>query len=126
MKTKKKYQHSAFIPVGGVMKRIDVDAIVYIEARSYKCVFNMEDGTLYEVSMPMGEAIEFMDKEQIARIHRSYSVNIDQIDEYYGGMVRMYGGKEIPIGREYHEAFEEVLILLGARKRKENNSNHAV
>lgn len=39
MKTKKKYQHSAFIPVGGVMKRIDVDAIVYIEARSYKCVF---------------------------------------------------------------------------------------
>ncbi len=47
------------------MKRIDVDAIVYIEARSYKCVFIMEDGTLYEVSMPMGEAIEFMDREQM-------------------------------------------------------------
>ena len=52
MKTKKKYQRSAFVPVGGVMKRIDVDAIVFIEAQSYKCVFNMDNGTKYEVSMP--------------------------------------------------------------------------
>lgn len=117
MKAKKKYQRSAFVPVGGVMKRIDVDAIVFIEAQSYKCVFNMEDGTKYEVSMPMGEAIEDMDDEQIVRIHRSFSVNIDQIDEYYGGMVKMYGGKEIPIGREFKDDFKEVLIMLKSRNR---------
>ena len=117
MKVKRKYQHSAFVAVGGVMKRIDVDAIVFIEAQSYKCVFNMEDGTQYEVSMPMGEAIADMDQEQIVRIHRSFSVNIDQIDEYYGGMVKMYGGREIPIGREYRDAFKEVVILLRSRNR---------
>jgi len=117
MKTKKKYQRSAFVPVGGVMKRIDVDAIVFIEAQSYKCVFNMDNGTKYEVSMPMREAIEDMDEEQIVRIHRSFSVNIDQIDMYYGGMVKMYGGKEIPIGREYKDDFKEVLILLKSRNR---------
>lgn len=117
-KAVKKYQRSAFVPTGGVMKRIDVDAIVYIEAHSYKCMFYMDDGTTYEISMPMGKAIEYMDEKQIARIHRSYSVNIDQIDEYYGGMVKMYNGKEIPVGREYRDAFEDVLILLGARKRK--------
>lgn len=100
------------------MKRIDVDAIVFIEAQSYKCVFNMEDGTKYKVSMPMGEAIEEMDEEQIVRIHRSFSVNIDQIDEYYGGMVKMYGGKEIPIGREYKSVFEEVIIILRSRNRR--------
>lgn len=99
------------------MKRIDVDAIVFIEAQSYKCVFNMEDGTQYEVSMPMGEAIADMDQEQIVRIHRSFSVNIDQIDEYYGGMVKMYSGREIPIGRDYRDAFKEVVILLKSRNR---------
>lgn len=99
------------------MKRIDVDAIVFIEAQSYKCVINMEDGTQYEVSMPMGEAIADMDQEQIVRIHRSFSVNIDQIDEYYGGMVKMYSGREIPIGREYRDAFKEVVILLRSRNR---------
>lgn len=118
MKAKRKYQHSAFVSVGGIMKRIDVDAIVFIEAQSYKCVFNMEDGTKYKVSMPMGEAIEDMDEEQIVRIHRSFSVNIDQIDEYYGGMVKMYGGKEIPIGREYKSVFEEVIIILRSRNRR--------
>lgn len=117
MKAKKKYQRSAFVPVGGVMKRIDVDAIVFIEAQSYKCVFNMDNGTKYEVSMPMVEAIEDMDDEQIVRIHRSFSVNIDQIDEYYGGMVKMYGGKEIPIGREFKDDFKEVLIMLKSRNR---------
>lgn len=99
------------------MKRIDVDAIVFIEAQSYKCVFNMDNGTKYEVSMPMGEAIVDMDEEQIVRIHRSFSVNIDQIDEYYGGMVKMYGGKEIPIGREFKDDFKEVLIMLKSRNR---------
>ena len=51
-KISKKYQRSAFIDMGGIKKRIDVDAIVFIEAQSYKCVFNMEDGTKFEVSMP--------------------------------------------------------------------------
>ena len=103
------------------MKRIDVDAIVFIEAQSCKCVFHMEDGTKYDVSMPMGEAIVDMDEEQIVRIHRSFSVNIDQIDEYYGRMVKMYGGKEIPLGRDYKDVFEEVLILLRARNRRNDN-----
>lgn len=116
-KVSKKYQHSVFVQTGGVMKRIDVDAIVYIEANSYKCLFYMEDGTRYVVSMPMCEAIEDMDEEQIVRIHRSYSVNIDQIDEYYGGMVKMYSGKEIPVGRDYHDVFEDVVILLRTRNR---------
>ena len=117
-RTKKKYQHSAFVQIGGVMKRIDVDAIEYIEALSYKCMFYMEDGSKMEVSMPMGEAIEYMNEEQIVRIYRSYCVNIDQIDEYYTGMVKMYSGKQVPIGRAYHESFEDILILLKTRGRK--------
>lgn len=121
-KISKKYQRSAFIDMGGIKKRIDVDAIVYIEAMSYKCTINMEDGTKYTVSKPMCETIEDMDEEQIVRIHRSFSVNIDQIDEYYGGKVKMYSGKEIPVGREYRQDFENAIIILKSRNRRKKTS----
>ena len=53
----------------------------------------------------------FMDKiqySQLMRVHRSYAINIDQLEGFMGNRVYI-GENEIPVGKSYHKALQDLL-----------------
>lgn len=115
-----KYPNSAFVRMDGGWKRINVNSINVIEANCYKCSILMSDGRVLPVSKPLSETLADLDSPHILRIHRSFAVNIDRIDMLYPGMVRMEGGKEITIGREFRELVKQRFIILDTRNRSKS------
>jgi len=78
----------------------------------------LEDKQKYEVHMPMKESLERIQDERLIRIHRSFTVNFDQIDKAYPGMVLLNGGSQVPIGRDYSDVIKQKSIILDTRNRK--------
>ena len=57
---------------------------------------------------------ETLDFDAIVRCHRSYLVNIDYIEEIQstetgGHVIRMTGGREVPLSRGYRDSFRSRL-----------------
>jgi DNA-binding LytR/AlgR family response regulator len=47
-------------------------------------------------------------KKGLLKLHRSFIISIDKIESYMGGSVKI-AGKNIPIGRNYKEAFRSII-----------------
>lgn len=105
MEKKNNFRSPIFVSFEGCLKRIDVESILYLESHGDKCIIYLEDKQQYEVHMPMKESLERIQDERLIRIHRSFTVNFDQIDKAYPGMVLLNGGSQVPIGRDYSDVF---------------------
>ncbi|MCI4670016.1 MAG: LytTR family DNA-binding domain-containing protein [Bacteroidia bacterium] len=89
------------------MVKVPLAEILYIESlKDYIRVFTAEKNvTAYQRISYMEEKLP---SDKFARIHRSFIINLDQIDAYNTSIVEV-AGKEIPIGRNYRQ---EVLKIL--------------
>lgn len=67
------------------------------------------------VSINLTNMMKDLPPENFIRIHRSYIVNIRNIESIAGNCVRM-NGQYIPIGREYRKDFFEHFSFVGVRK----------
>lgn len=89
------------------MVKVPLKEILYIESlKDYIRVFTPEKNvTAYQRISYMEEKLP---SEKFVRIHRSFIINIDQIEAYSTSIVEV-AGKEIPIGRNYRQDVLEVL-----------------
>lgn len=58
----------------------------------------------YTLRLVLSRVIETMQTPDILRIHRSYAVNVRQVDSFSDGQVRI-GKHTLPVGRSFREAF---------------------
>ncbi len=106
------------IPISnGRFKRISVSEIAYIEASRDNCIINMHDGKKYILVCPMSDFLEQISPCPILRIHRSFAVNINFIDETTYGMVYLVNGMEVRIGNNYRNSLYEIFPIKGLRTR---------
>jgi len=81
------------------MVKLFLKDILYIEAERSYCRIQTSD-TEFLLSMPLRVFAEKLDGGQFFRIHRSYIINLTQIDEV-GETHIMVSKKLIPIGKSY-------------------------
>ncbi len=92
------------------MVKLFLEDILYIEAERSYCRIQTKQ-TEYLLSMPLRVFAEKLDGGQFFRIHRSYIVNLPQIDEV-GETHIMISKKLIPVGKSYKEAFSQRIRMI--------------
>jgi len=95
--------------------KVDDEDILWIKADgSYSCI-HFKDGNKMMVSINLTNIIKDLPPEKFMRIHRSYIVNIRNVESFTGNCVKM-NGQYIPIGREYRSDFFKNFSFVGVRK----------
>jgi DNA-binding LytR/AlgR family response regulator len=101
--------NSFFVKSGYQTVRIDPEKILYFEGlKDYVKIFIKGQASPIVTLMNMKSINDFLPEEQFVRIHRSYVVNIKQIDVIEKGSVKI-DGKTIPISEGHREAFHQII-----------------
>ena len=85
---------------------VDIENIMYIEADSNYSNFYFSNRNVICASKPLHEYATLLEDNQFVRIHKSYAINLDHVQEYVkgeGGNVIMSNGKEIEVSRRKKE-----------------------
>jgi DNA-binding LytR/AlgR family response regulator len=99
-----------FIKSGSRLIRLDLDAVEWIEAQSdYMLIHTGEKEHLVHSTMKAME--EKLSSDAFARVHRSFIVRIDRIDDIEDTSL-VIGRKVIPIGASYRERLLSQLKTL--------------
>lgn len=92
------------------MVKLFLKEILYVEAERAYCKIVTRD-TEYLLSIALRKLEEQMTSTTFMRVHRSYLINLAQIDEVAEGHVAI-AGRAIPIGKTYREAFAGRVNLI--------------
>lgn len=92
------------------MVKLYLHDILYIEAERSYCRI-LTDETEFLLSMPLKVLAEKLDTNHFFRIHRSYIVNLKQIDAIAETHIVIVK-KAIPIGKSYKEAFTQQIRMI--------------
>ena len=96
---------------------VSLDRILWIEASESYSMVRLADGRSLTVSFNLSIIKKALPTDDFIRIHRSYIINLKHVESMIGNSLRI-GGKLLPIGREYKEAFYDRVVFLGTRKNK--------
>jgi len=99
-----------FIKVDHKLVKLMNDQILYIESMGDYVRFVTEDKKLVTLNT-MKNLEERMDSGQFVKVHRSYIVNINKIDDLQGNQIYIRK-HEVPIGKAYREEIMKRLNIL--------------
>lgn len=100
-----------FVKADNKIVRVVFDDILFIEAlQKYIRIHTAEKRIVTLISL--SKIQEDLPERQFIRIHRSYIINIDKIDNIEGNMVRM-GKHKLPISKGQREVFMEKIREKG-------------
>lgn len=87
--------------------KVPLQNIEYVEAQNKAVQFHLTDGRMLQSFHPLYDyEVELTVKEGFFRCHRSYIVNLQQVDHYTQKELRMSNGVTIPISRSQQKEFE--------------------
>jgi DNA-binding LytR/AlgR family response regulator len=109
-------QHDRYLWIAqrGEMVRVDLDAIVWVQAEGEYVRLHSETGSHLHRE-PISALVNRLDPTRYVRIHRSYIVDRDRVVSVRrrpagGYAVRIADGRELPVGRNYRS---EARALVG-------------
>ncbi len=93
-------QESLTLKSGGTLIRVPFSQLAFVEVNGKHLYFNLTDGQVREVSGSMKEyEAQLLARPEFARIHRSYIVNLLQVEELGAKGVLTFSGKNLPVSR---------------------------
>ena len=93
-------QESLTLKSGGTLIRVPFSQLAFVEVNGKHLYFNLTDGQVREVSGSMKEyETQLLARPEFARIHRSYIVNLLQVEELSAKGVLTFSGKNLPVSR---------------------------
>lgn len=98
--------------------RVPYAQISYVEVIGKHLYFHMTDGNVREVagSMKNYESL-FLPRPEFMRVHRSYIVNMFQIEELSSSGLRTFQGENLPVSRLFYPQIQkDYMALLFERK----------
>jgi DNA-binding LytR/AlgR family response regulator len=101
-----------FVRDGYVFRKIFFNELLYMESDANYVVLHLKSQRKVMVRSTLNDFNEQIDKKTFIRIHRSYSVNINLIDDVFPTEISV-GGIKIPIGKSYRE---ELFKALGIKE----------
>lgn len=98
------------------MARVLFSKLAFVEVMRKKLYFNLADGSVLEVLSPLADMEEqLLSRPEFVKVHRSYIVNLWQVDELGAKELRTQAGKTVPISRllygKVREAYMKHLFL---------------
>ena len=101
-----------FVKDGYVFRKIFFSELLYLESDANYVTLHLKLQKKVMVRSTLNDFIEQLDQKTFIRIHRSYSVNINLVDDVFPTEVSVEGIK-IPIGKAYRE---ELFKALGIKE----------
>lgn len=111
-------QEGLTLKTGSMLVRVPFSQLAYVEVNGKHLYFNLTDGQVREVAAPMREYEgQLLQRPEFMRIHRSYIVNMMQIEELSSTGVRTFSGKDLPVSRLlYPQLQKDYMQLLFAER----------
>jgi DNA-binding LytR/AlgR family response regulator len=106
------YKMPFFFRQDGLLKKIDLDDIIYLEAaKNYLKIFTA--GKMYIARVSLDSAMDLLPENKFLRVHRSFAVATDHIDVVARDAVRLTTIRvEVPVSRMYYVALTKQVIIL--------------
>jgi len=108
-------KNEIFIKKDSALVRLKYDDILWVEAMENYVVINSYDQK-FTIHFTMKSIIQQLPADRFKRVHRSYIVNVGNIDRIEDNYVIIKGRKStksIPIGKAYKEKFLKEINLIG-------------
>ena len=111
-------QEGLTLKTGSMLVRVPFSQLAYVEVNGKHLYFNLTDGQVREVAAPMREYEgQLLQRPEFMRIHRSYIVNMMQIEELSSTGVHTFSGKDLPVSRLlYPQLQKDYMKLLFAER----------
>ena len=111
-------QEGLTLKTGSMLVRVPFSQLAYVEVNGKHLYFNLTDGQVREVAAPMREYEgQLLQRPEFMRIHRSYIVNMMQIEELSSTGVHTFSGKDLPVSRLlYPQLQKDYMQLLFAER----------
>lgn len=107
---KKEVAATLFVKADGRWNKLNISDIRYLQAMGdYVRIFTANEN--YMVNKTMKAILESLPASKFVRVHRSYIVNIDHIENIEEGSI-VIGREVIPVSERYKAAFMQRLNLL--------------
>ncbi|MDR1459904.1 MAG: LytTR family transcriptional regulator [Bacteroidales bacterium] len=101
------------------IRTVRFDDIVYLGADRCYCEIHKKDGKMIVVSKSMAEVERHLPGSRFIRIHKSYVLNREYINDIFCGKIILPDGKTaLPIGRDYRKGVFRSLHIINSRNRK--------
>ncbi|MER3498115.1 MAG: DNA-binding response regulator [Chitinophagaceae bacterium] len=105
-----KEKNFVFVKDSGILKRVSVDDICYLEAMGdYVKIFTSQKFHIVHATLKSIE--EKLPSSKFMRVHRSYIVALNKIDFIEEGMIRI-NGSNVPVADAYKSLLTQKLNLL--------------
>jgi DNA-binding LytR/AlgR family response regulator len=102
-----------FVRDGYVFRKIFFNDLLYLESDANYVTLHLKSQKKVMVRSTLNDFIEQLDPEMFIRIHRSYSVNINHVDDVFPTEVAVNGIK-VPVGKSYKENLFKALGIKEA------------
>jgi len=101
-----------FVRDGYVFRKIFFNELLYLESDANYVILHLKSQKKVMVRSTLNDFIEQVDQKIFIRVHRSYSVNINMIDDIFPTEMSVAGVK-IPIGKSFREELFKALGIPG-------------
>lgn len=101
-----------FIKDRDYFRKIDFSQIQWIEASGSYCCLHMLNDSKLMLSFNLSELLPHLPDDSFMRVHRSYIVNIHQIESFIGNMLCI-GKARVPISKQHKSSVIHRLNVLG-------------
>ena len=107
-------QEALTLRTGGIIVRVPFSQLTYVEVNGKHLYFNMADGSVHEVSASLKEySGALLARPEFMRVHRSYIVNMYQVEKLSQTGAVTFSGKTVPVSRLlYGQLQKDYLELL--------------
>ena len=111
MKDNQKPQEGLTIKSKNGLSRILFSRLVYVEAMNKQVYFHLSDNSIREVTGRISEFEQvLLAKPEFIRVHRSYIVNLYQIDNLSQSVITTHQGEIIPISRTLYKDVRDAYV----------------
>ncbi len=112
-------QEGLMLKSGGTLIRVPFSRLTYVEVRDKHLFFNLTDGQVRETFGALKEyEDELLSRPEFMRVHRSYIVNMLQVEELSPSGVRTFSGQELPVSRLLYSQLQKDYMKLLFAERK--------
>lgn len=98
------FRNDATIEAGGVV--IKVNDILYIESSDHKITFYLKDDK-FTCRGTLDAVLKKTEEHDFVRAHRSFVLNVRQVDRHYRSRVILKTGEKLEIGRKFQDSVKE-------------------
>lgn len=108
-----KPQEGLTLKAGATLIRIPFSHLAYVEINSKHLFFNLSDGQVREVTGSLKDYESLLlSRPEFMRIHRSYIVNMLQVEELSPAGVLTFSGRNLPVSRLLYPQLQKDYMKL--------------